>query len=170
MGMFKHKPEQPGTKAKVQQHFKDEADAGKRIRKHLETSGRFAPIGNPNATRKPRFLDLSSSDSYHDMLNRVTQINSMFAALPARIRTQFQNRPEVLMKFIENPENTAASVKLGLIDDPEVIQQVLEAQADEEARRAGEAAQAAPQAAPKADPEAQPPYTPQKGVNPPAGG
>lgn len=161
---------QPGTKAKVQQHFKDQADASQRIRKHLEGPGRFrTPIGDPNATLQPRFLDLSSSASYHDMLNRVTQINSMFASLPARLRTQFQNRPEVLMKFIENPANTAQAVKLGLIDDPEVVQQVLDAEAAEAARKAAEAPKA-PVEAPKADPEAQPPYTPQKGVNPPAGG
>lgn len=167
MSQFKHKPVQPDTKSKVQQHFKDQADAGQRIRKHMATSGRFGqPIGDPNATRQPRFLDLSSSDSYHDMLNRVTQINSMFGALPARIRTQFQNRPEVLMKFCENPANTATAVKLGLIDDPEVIQAVLslEAAADKEAKEAGE------KPASKADPEAQPPYTPSRGTNPPEGG
>lgn len=163
---YKHAPVQPGTKSKVQQNLRASTDLNQVMQRHLTGPNRFGPVGNPNATRQPRFLDLASGESYHDMLNRVTQINTMFGRLPARVRTRFQNRPELLLTFVADPANSKEAVKLGLIDDPEVIQAVIAAEqaADKEAQEAGQ------EAAPRADSEAQPSYTPQKGVNPPAGG
>lgn len=155
---------QPDTnpKAKVQQHHAASADLNQMMARHMAGPGRQGiPIGNPNATRQPRFLDLSSGDSYHDMLNRVTQIDTMFSRLPARLRGRFRNNPELLLRFAEDPANTKEAVKLGLIDDPEVIQAVLEAEQmdlEQEAAKAGETPQE-----PKGD------STP-KGGTPPQGG
>jgi len=163
VSQFKHRPVQPGSKGKVQQSFAKDADINVQIQRHMQGAGRFgAPIGNPNATRQPRFLDIASGESYHDMLNRVTQIDEMFRRLPARLRTRFSNRPELLLNFAADPNNTKEAVKLGLIDDPETIQGVLMAEAEEKARKEAEASEAAP----KADKEAQPTYA-QKGAKPP---
>lgn len=150
----KHAPVQPGNNKVVQQHFAQDADINRMVAQHMRGAGRFgAPLGNPNATRQPRFLDLSDSRSYHDMLNTVTRIETMFGRLPARLRSRFKGSPELLMLFLEDPANTKEAVKLGLIDDPEVIQAVLiaEAAADKEAKEAAEEKPAL-----KADPEAQP--------------
>lgn len=156
---------QPGTpdKSKVQQHHAQSADLNYLVARHTAGPGRFGqPLGNPNASRQPRFMDLSDSASYHDMLNRVTQIDTMFHRLPARLRGRFKNRPEMLLAFCEDPANAREAVKLGLIDDPEVIDAVREAEQmdlEEQARKTAEEA-------PKADDEAQPKHTPRKGGKP----
>lgn len=161
---LKHMPVQPSTpaKAKVQQHHADQANLNKLLARHMNGPNRLGPLPtSPNATAQPRFLDLSDAASYHDMLNRVTSIDSMFRRLPARIRGRFLNRPELLLAFCEDPANVKEAVKLRLIDDPEVIQSVLDAEArdfEAEAAKVGEEA-------PRADKEAQPPYTPRKGGN-----
>lgn len=161
----KHRPVQPSDRGKVQQNFSKDADINVQLARHMAGPMRLSRIGNPNATAQPRFLDLASGESYHDMLNRVSAIDEQFRRLPARLRSRFQNRPELLLNWLADPENTAEAVKLRLIADPEVIRTVLEAQADEEARQAGE-----PPKALKADEEAQPPYTTPKGGTPPKGG
>lgn len=153
---MRHNHKQPGDKpgSKVQQSAAQDADLNRMVARHMAGPGRMGlPIGNPAATRQPRFLDLSSADSYHDMLNRVTQIDELFRRLPGRIRNRFQNRPEILMKFCEDPANTKEAVKLGLIDDPEVIQQVLDAEQMDLEQQAAKAAEPV-----KADPEAQPSF------------
>lgn len=157
----KHAPVQPGSKGTVQQHFAQDADLNRMVSMHTRGAGRFgAPLGNPNATRQPRFLDLSDARSYHEMLNTVTAIDTMFARLPARLRSKHRNRPEILMAWLADPANTAEAVKLGLIDDPEVVQAVREAEQldlEEQAKKAGEEAENPPhKGAAKADPEAQP--------------
>lgn len=153
---YKHAPVQPGSKAKVQQNLRDVVDINQVMARHFAGPGRRGPVGNPNATAQPRFLDLASGESFHDMLNRVTQINTMFGRLPARVRNKFQNRPEILMKFCEDPANVKEAVKLGLIDDPEVVEAVRAAEEAEQLDLEEEAKAAGEKPAAKADPEANP--------------
>lgn len=166
---YKNRPQQPSTKSPVQQHHAQDADLNRLMARHAAGPGRYgAPVGNPNATRQPRFLDLSDSRSYHEKLNVVTQIDTMFNRLPSRLRTRFKNRPELLMQFAEDPANAREAVKLGLIDDPQVIQAVYEAEEardlEREAEKAGESDKA-----PKAGDEAQPKHTHRKGGKAPEG-
>lgn len=155
----------PVGASKTHQSFEKDANINNMAKRHLGHLGNtLANIGNPNATRKPIFGDFSNID-YHGMLNTVTQIDSMFASLPARVRGTFKNRPELLLDFIAKPENVKEAVRLRLIDDPEVIQEVLEAEQIDLEQQA-----AAVGSGLKADPEAQPSYTPPKGGTPPAGG
>lgn len=100
----------------VQQNFASEADINTVINRHMKGPGRMGmPIGNPNATRQGRFVDLSS-ESFHDMLNRVTDAQTAFMNLPARIRGRFSNNPYQLLRFLEKPENREEAVRLGLIE------------------------------------------------------
>lgn len=151
------------------------ADINAMAERHLKGPNRLGPmVGNPlGAPRQPRFMDLSSADSYHDMLNKVSRIDSIFASLPSRLRTRFRNNPELLLRFVEDPANAREAVKLGLISDPDVIQAVREAEREEaiqldleeQAKKAGEyftASEAgdANQAAKKPPTGAQPPGNP----------
>lgn len=154
----KHAPVQPGTKAEVQQHFAKDADLNLMVARHIKGAGRFgAPLGNPNATLKPQFLDLSTSQSYHEMLNTVTRIDQMFMQLPARLRNKHKNRPELLMQWLEDPSNTVEAVQLGLVTDPEVVAAVKQALHEAAAKKREKAEQQdLVDKAVKADEEAQP--------------
>lgn len=100
----------------VQQNFVTEADINTKIDRHMRGPGRIGQrIGDPNATRQGRFMELSS-DSFHDMLNKVTDAQSAFRGLPARVKTRFSNDPYQLLRFMENPANRAEAERLGLVD------------------------------------------------------
>jgi len=116
-------------------------------------------IGNPMATRQPRFLDMSSQ-SYHEMLNQVTDVQSTFSSLSARLKGKFGNSPYQLLRWLEQPDNRPEALKLGLVvpTDEEAVKLAQEAA---KARRAEQVDLI--KEAMRPDPEAQPSYKPQKG-------
>lgn len=165
-----HPTIQPQRPSKVQQSAAADADINNKVAKHMRGAGRFgAPLGDPNATRQPRF-EAVSSQSYHDMLNQVADIQNHFRALPARVKSRFGNDPYQLMRWVQAPENRMEALKMGLLvpTDEEVMvlrehrtKEAMKARGhgqqldlEQEAHKAGEAF--------KADPEANPSY-PQKG-------
>jgi len=125
--------------------------------------------GNPDG-RKPMFMEVPS-ESFHEMLNKVTQVQHTFQRIPARIRSRFANSPAVMMDWLQNPDNRIEAVKLGLIDDPEIRAQLEEA-ASQAARMAARRRSNDPfedesqldleEEANKADEEAQPSHKPPK--------
>lgn len=117
------------------------------------------PIGNPMATRMPRFMDIPS-ESYHEMLNKITDVQSSFRSLPARLKGKFQNDPYQMMRWIEKPENRAEALKLGLVvpTDEEAAQLATEARKARVTEQVDIIREAL-----KPDPEANP-------INPHAGG
>lgn len=121
--------------SKTQQNFKEEANINTMVRKHLQSPNRMGAMGNPMATRRLQFGEVPA-ESYHEMLNKVTDVQNLFRTIPSRIRGRFNNNPYQLLRWLEVPENRDEAVKLGLIYDPEH----LEALADREAREAAEAA------------------------------
>lgn len=112
------------------------------------------PIGNPLATRKPMFL-VMPSQSYHDMLNQVTDVQSTFGALPARLKGKFGNSPYQLLRWLEVPANRPEALKLGLVVPTE--EEAVELAREAAKARRGEQVDLIREAM-KADPEAQPPY------------
>lgn len=136
--------QKPEGESLAVQSFADEADINRKMARHLKGPNRGMMLGAvPQTPREPRFLDLSSADTYHDMLNKVSQIDTKFQSLPARVRQRFRNNPELLLRFVEDPANAREAVKLGLISDPEVVREVQEAvqmDLEEQARLAGEEA------------------------------
>lgn len=78
--------------------------------------------GDPNG-RKPQFMEVPS-ESFHEMLNKVTKIQENFRNIPARVRARFANSPAVLLDWLKNPENRREGVKMGLIYDPELAREL----------------------------------------------
>lgn len=115
-------------------------------------------LGNPNATRQPVWGNLTSM-SLHDMLNIVTDVQNKFRMLPARVKSRF-GTPYQLIRWIEQPENSKEAVRLGLIHNPELLEELklAEAAADAEAKKTGEK----PDPAPQPDDEANPRKTSKK--------
>lgn len=73
---------------------------------HLAQGGTF--------TNQPDALE------YQEALNLMMDAQSTFDALPSEIRKEFNNNPEEMLSFTNDPENYDRMVELGMINaDPE---------------------------------------------------
>lgn len=143
------------------------AAVGNRVSDIVARHAPGQPIGDPRATRQPKFL-VMPSQSYHEMLNQVTDVQTTFSQLSARLKGKFGNSPYQLLRWLEKPENRSEALDLGLVVPTEEEAQELALKAAK-ARRTEQVDLIREAMAPKADPEAQPDY--QKGAKkPPEGG
>lgn len=94
----------------TEQHHKNECDINQIIRKYDKT-GLITHITKFEA----KFGDMTGTDfkTAHD---QVIKAQAMFDELPSQIRKRFQNTPEKLLSFMENPENRKEAEELGLIN------------------------------------------------------
>jgi len=109
----------PKGESLTQRHFAAQADINTKVAKHLRSvpGANLSNIGQ-GGTRQPIFGDFTRID-YQDMLNKVTDIDQQFQALPGRVRNRFRNRPDQLLAFLEDPKNLKEAVKLGLCKVPD---------------------------------------------------
>lgn len=103
----------------TQQHFKDECDINNILRQ-FNITGLL-----PGAPLSPRYGDFTGIGDYHSALNQVIAAETEFMALPAQIRSRFENDPAKLIDFLEKSENKNEAIKLGLVN-PVVLPQVAE--------------------------------------------
>jgi len=91
---------------RAQQHHKDECD----INVILERFGKTGqmPVNAISGT----YGDFSGVHDYHTAMNALIAAESEFAALPAQIRSRFDNEPSRLIEFLDNPQNKAEAEKL----------------------------------------------------------
>lgn len=144
-------------KSLTQENFAKDADINNIVGRHLgaRRGNNLSNIGQ-GGTRQPIFGDFSSID-YHEMLNKVTSIDSVFGRLPAKVRGRFRHRPELAIAFCEDKANLKEAVKMGLMvvpdgysvsEEGDLMEQM---DIEKEAVKPPEPASAAP----KPDPEAQ---------------
>jgi phage internal scaffolding protein len=95
---------------RAQQHHKDECDINV-IVKRFGITGKM-PVNQSEA----RYGDFTAAEDYHTALNRIIEAEDDFMALPAEIRTQFDNNPANLIGFLNDPANKSEAEKLGLIN------------------------------------------------------
>jgi phage internal scaffolding protein len=94
---------------KVQKHLKDECDLEKMVERYKRT-GQIRVMGDP------KFGEWSQIASYHDAQNAIIATQEAFAKVPSKIRQKFDNDPQKLIDFIEDPKNLKECVELGLVD------------------------------------------------------
>lgn len=104
----------------------DRTDINKLSQKHL----RQRLVGDPNG-RQPIY-GVMPSISYHEMMNKVATIDTQFMRLPGKIRKRFNNRPEMMLAFLNDENNRREAVQLGMVDDPELLAEI---QSEERAKR-----------------------------------
>lgn len=81
---------------------------------------RFARTGLlPTHNIQPLSGEFHGFEDYHSSLNRIIAAQEAFDALPATVRSRFQNDPGQLLAFLENPDNRDEAVELGLVSSPE---------------------------------------------------
>ena len=102
----------------TQQHFKDETDINNILRQ-FNITGLL-----PESPLSPRYGDFTGIVDYHSALNAVIAAQSDFDALPAQLRARFENDPENLINFLNDSSNYEEAVKLGLIDQKLVENEV----------------------------------------------
>jgi phage internal scaffolding protein len=95
---------------RAQQHHREECD----INVILERFGKTGqmPVNAISGT----YGDFSGVHDYHTALNALIASESEFAALPAQIRSRFQNNPSNLIEFLDDPRNKAEAESLGLLN------------------------------------------------------
>lgn len=99
----------------TQQHFKDECDIDKILKKYNETGF----LVNPLESRRPaKWGDFSSVNDYQTAMNKLVEVQEAFDALPSRVRDRFKNDPMQMLAFLEDENNLDEAVKLGLVEAP----------------------------------------------------
>lgn len=68
--------------------------------------------------RQAFFGDVSGIGDYQAMKNKVLESEVHFGNLPSAIRTRFGNKPNELVKFLEDPANKEEAIKLGIVNPP----------------------------------------------------
>lgn len=104
-----HFPEKSLTK----QAFKDECNINK-IMSRYEKTGLITHI----AKGAPQYGDFSNITTYHEAVNQIMLAQDMFESLPAKLRQQFNNDPELFVDFCSNPENLEQLQEMGLAEPP----------------------------------------------------
>lgn len=112
---LRHRPS-PGIvfdeASRTQQHFKDECDIDRILKKYSETGF----LVNPLEPRRPaKWGDFSSVADYQASMNRLVQVQEAFDALPSRVRERFRNDPMQMLAFLEDSANKDEAIKLGLV-------------------------------------------------------
>jgi len=70
----------------------------------------------PYGMRVPYSADITESPmDFHEAQNFIAETTQAFMDLPSHVRTEFENDPGNFMAFIDDPDNYAKAVKLGLV-------------------------------------------------------
>lgn len=96
---------------------RDEVDINKIVKK-IE-KGQLVDIN----AREGVFQDISDFDGLADARIKVQNANEAFMALPADLRSRFDNDPVKLVEFLGDEGNRKEAVELGLVDagEPEPV-------------------------------------------------
>ncbi len=112
-------------KSVVQHHHQKDCDINTIMKKYTQT-GLL-----PASAKTPQYLDLSKSITYQESLNLVITARNQFDALPAELRSFFDNDPAELLLWAEGKTQNEINEKLGLLPEPEAKAEAPEAVAPE---------------------------------------
>jgi len=97
----------------TQQQFADECDVNNILKSYTE-------IGHmrPNPQSQLIYGDFSAITDFQEAIHTVRNAQSAFDALPAKIRSRFENNPSKLVEFCKDSANLPEAIKLGLAPQP----------------------------------------------------
>jgi len=96
----------------TKQEYLEESDINTIVKRYTVT-GEL-----PMRYKQGIFADVSHVPEYREALDIVRHAQYGFDALPAAVRTKFNNDPAQMVNFIKDPANFEESVALGLLDKP----------------------------------------------------
>lgn len=95
----------------TQQQFKELCDINQIVKAH--TQGNTTHMVN---TFSPSYGDFSEVPDFQTALMQVQEAQEAFMALDAGIRKEFDNSPQKLISFLEDPRNERRARELGLLN------------------------------------------------------
>lgn len=96
----------------TQAHFAKDADLNTIAKRYGITDGAIPP-----AALDPRFFgDYTDAVDFREHMDRIKNATDRFNALPAWIRSQFDNNMVALHDWVSNPANAAEAVQMGLLE------------------------------------------------------
>lgn len=101
-------------KSRTKQAFKDAADINN-IMARYKATGEISYVNGRTAV----YGDFTGHEDLLTALTGVQDAHARFEELPAKIRDRFGNDPVQLLGFVDQAENRAEAIELGLIEDPE---------------------------------------------------
>lgn len=97
----------------AQQQFAEECDIN-------FIAERYGLTGEmPQVLDMPRYGNFEGIFDFQTAQNAVVEAKQQFMTLPAKMRARFNNDPQQLLEFLEDPENRKEAEFLGLITTPE---------------------------------------------------
>ena len=99
--------------SRTKQSFAAECDIKKIVAKFAKTG----MIRHLNA-KAPFYGDVSNIVNYQESLGVVMEAQELFRGLSADIRNRFENDPQKLINFLNNPANLKEAQELGIVKKP----------------------------------------------------
>lgn len=100
-------------KTLTQQEFKEESN----INFIAERYGLTGEL--PQVLDLPKYGDFTGIFDFQTAQNQVRHAIEQFMTLPAKLRAKFDNSPQKLLTFLEDPENRDEAIAMGLVNKPE---------------------------------------------------
>lgn len=102
--------------SKTQQHHEKETNVNKIMAKAYKTG--MVPVSMKSPLLCENF---ESAADFMECQNIIAKARQDFMALPSSIRKRFANEPANLMEFLQNEDNRAEAIKLGLVSPTPVV-------------------------------------------------
>ncbi|WNK12908.1 MAG: internal scaffolding protein [Microvirus sp.] len=100
----------PEGKSLTQQQFKDECDVNSIMRRYMQTG-----VITHTDSRSGVYADITELPaSYQEALDVVRYANEAFMQLDAQVRNKFNNDPQAMIDFLNDPTKIDESISLGL--------------------------------------------------------
>lgn len=101
--------------SKTQQQHIEECDVNNVVKKFSGTKRELeALLLSPVNTQNGVYGDFDSIPNYDEMLRTINAANESFEKLPSSIRGRFENDPQKMIDWLNDPANLDDSIKLGL--------------------------------------------------------
>ncbi len=101
----------------AQQQFREETDINTILERFGRTGEFIAPL------RMPEYGDYTQVTDYHTAMNAVLAAQADFEALPAKLRSRFDNNAGKFVDFVMDDSNREEAIRLGLIEAPKPVVQ-----------------------------------------------
>lgn len=104
------------------QEFKDECNINKLLYKYASQA---KMLGLPISEVLPRistdaFRDVSNAESFHESMNRISQMNDLFSNLPSDVRRKYGDTVEGFVNALGNPSEYEYLAEHGVLDHSQV--------------------------------------------------
>lgn len=98
----------------TKQSFKDECDINNILSRYKKNMG-INFLDQYAGVIQDQFADFSFAEDYHTGLQKIREAEGVFEAMPATLRSRFDNDPGKFLDFVSDKGNFDEAVKLGLM-------------------------------------------------------